>query len=113
MDHETIAKMHFKKLKIRPIAKTIAFTGRALPPIDDCWRIENLSNGKFRLVNYRTNHGLRLSVRDIEEFRGDPEGATHGLLYLRGQVVLKGSGVRIEATPQSAYSPEKLVGSVG
>jgi hypothetical protein len=105
MDLETVAKMHFKKLKIRPIAKTIEFTGRALPPIDDCWRIENLSKGKFRLVNYRTNHGLMLSVRDIEEFRGDPERTTHGLLYLRGQVVLKGSGVHIEANPQAVYRP--------
>lgn len=98
MDHETIAKMHFKKLKIRPIAKTIEFTGRALPPIDDCWRIENLSNGKFRLVNYRTNHGLTLSLDDIEEFKVvDPETGTHGLLYLRGQVVLRGSGVHVES----------------
>jgi hypothetical protein len=97
MDRDTVATMQYKKVRIRPIAKTIASTGLTLLPIDDCWRIENLSKEKFRLVNYRTNHGLMLSVGDIEEFRRDPDGGTHGFLYLRGQVVLKGSGVYVEA----------------
>ena len=96
MDHDTVATMHNKKVKIRPIAKTIELTGQVSPAIDDCWRIGNLSREKFRLVNCRTNHGLMLSVGDIEQFKCDPQGGAHGFLYLRGQVVLKGSGVCVE-----------------
>jgi hypothetical protein len=47
MNQGMIAKMRWKKIRIRPIAVRITSTGEALPPRDDLWQIENPSRDKF------------------------------------------------------------------
>lgn len=96
MDHATVTTIHHRKVKIRPVARRIELNGRTLSPIDDWWRIESVSRNKLRLVNYRTNQGLTLSVDDVTQFKLDPDGAEYGFLFLKGQVVLKGSTAYVE-----------------
>ena len=98
MDYETVATIHLKKVRIRPVARRIEFKGQVLPSIDDWWRIEGVSRKKLRLVNYRTNQGLTLSADDVTELRVDSKQAGHGFLFLKGQVVLKGSAAYVEKT---------------
>lgn len=97
MDYETVATNHPKKVRLRPVARRIEFSGQVLPPIDDWWRIESVSRKKLKLVNYRTNQGLTLNADDVTQLRLDCDRAGHGFLFLKGQVVLKGSAAYVEA----------------
>jgi hypothetical protein len=88
--------MHYKKVRIRPIARRIEPSGRELPPIDDQWLIENTSKEKVTLVNPRTNHILTVGADHIKEYMTDHEGGSDGFLVLKSQVILKGTSVHVE-----------------
>jgi hypothetical protein len=46
-----LARMQYKKVRIRPIARRIEPNGQELSAIDDWWQIESSSKEKLRLVN--------------------------------------------------------------
>lgn len=113
MDHETVATIEVKKVRIRPVARRTELRGRVLPPIDDWWRIKRQSSKKLTLVNYRTNQGLALRIDDITQLRADPDGRGHGLLFLKGQVVLRGSTAYVEAEQGIESNKSVLVRAQG
>ena len=79
------------KLRLRPIPKRIDLTGLPLPSFDDWWRILRLSNQRLHLINTRTYQFVKFDLEFIEKFIVDPDDASRGCLYLKSQVVLKGS----------------------
>ena len=79
------------KLRLRPMPKRIDLTGLPLPSFDDWWKILRLSNQRLHLINTRTYHFFRFGLEFIEKFIVDPDDASRGCLYLKSQVVLKGS----------------------
>jgi hypothetical protein len=91
-----LARMQYKKVRIRPIARRIEPNGQELSAIDDWWQIESSSKEKLRLVNPRTSHVLNLGLDHIKEYMTDFEGGSDGFLALKSQVILKGAGEYLE-----------------
>src|SRR5271167_4705583 len=82
MNREMVAKMQYKRIKIRPIARRIEPSGQELPPIDDWWRITEASREKLTVVNPRTSHFVTLGADHIKEFMTDYAGGSDGFLVL-------------------------------
>ena len=96
MNREMVARMQYKRVRIRPIARRIELTGRELPPMDDCWQTETASKENLKLVNPRSSHILTLGVDHIKKYMSNPAGGSDGFLVLKSQVIMKGSGVHVE-----------------
>jgi hypothetical protein len=96
MNREKVAKMQYKKVKIRPVARRIEATGQELPQRDDWWLIENSSREKFKLVNPCTDHFVTLGSDHIREYLTDYAGGSDGFLVLKSQIILKGASVYVE-----------------
>ena len=91
MHHEKTAFKLSTKVRLRPMPKRIDLTGLELPSFDDWWKIWRLSNQRLHLMNTSTYHFFRFGLEFIEKFIVDPDDASRGCLYLKSQVVLKGS----------------------
>jgi hypothetical protein len=91
MDHEEIVFTQCTKFKLRPIPKSIHPTGRELSSVDDWWKVKKLNEHKLHLMNTRTCHFFKFGLDSIKEFIVDPDDASRGCLFLKSQIVLKGS----------------------
>lgn len=91
MHYEITAFKLSTKLRLRPMPKRIDPIGLPLPSFDDWWKILRLSNQRLHLINTRTYHFFKFGLEFIEKFIVDPDDASRGCLYLKSQVVLKGS----------------------
>ena len=96
MNREKVATMHYKKVRVRPIARRIEPSGQELPSIDDWWQIESTSKEKLKLVNPRTSHSVTLGADHIREYMTDYAGGSDGFLVLKSQIILKGASVYVE-----------------
>ena len=96
MDRQELESLQCRKFKIRPMVRRIELAGVELPAIDDWWRVSNLSDRNLHLMNSRTYQCLTLRWDWIANAIADPQIASSGWLFLKGQVVIKGSRAYLE-----------------
>src|ERR1700730_7574846 len=95
-----------------PIASRLDDKRRELPPVDDDWIIEEVSNAGVRIFNTRTQHHITLGADHIHNFTSNPDrshnGIKHGFLTLNVQIFLQGtkSWVRPNAGPGKPVKPQ-------
>ena len=96
MERQEIESRQCRKFKLRPIPRRIELTGLELPPTDDWWTVLKLSDRNLRLMNSRTCHYFTLRWDRIANAIADPQIPSSGWLFLKCQVVMKGSRVYLE-----------------
>ena len=100
MNKGEIAKMRFKRVRLRPMARRIAPEGTELEPMDDCYIIADASRDEITLRNTRTSHVFPLGTDHILEFLSDHTGGTDGFLKLKSQIFLLINDVIVEPLEQ-------------
>ena len=100
MNKGKIAKMRFKRVKIRPMARRIAPDGTELEPMDDSYIIVDANRDEITLRNTRTAHVFPLGTDHIIEFLSDQTGGTDGFLNLKSQIILYARDVAVEPLEQ-------------
>jgi hypothetical protein len=100
MNKGEIAKMRFKRVRVRPMARRIAPDGTELEPMDDCYLIQDASRDEITLRNTRTSHVFPVGTDHIREFLSDVTGGTDGFLNLKSQITLYAMDVTVEPLEQ-------------
>jgi hypothetical protein len=98
------------RVRLWPTAWRRTADGQWLPPIDDDWILERVTEDDVAyLSNIRTGHVAQLGTDRIHHFDREPhrdwDGSKHGLLELRVQLVL--SGCDIDYRPLSNFRPRR------
>lgn len=88
-----------KRVKLRPRAIRLLHTGEVLPPEDDLWLVEDVSERSVRLRNLRTHHVPELGLDHIREYMTDPELGAGGFLLLKSQAFISGPRFWVEPIP--------------
>ena len=100
MNKGEIAKMRFKRVRVRPMARRIAPDGSELEPMDDCYIIVDASRDEITLRNIRTHHVFPMGTDHILEFLSDHTGGSDGFLKLKSQIFLFANDVVVEPLEQ-------------
>jgi hypothetical protein len=100
MNKGEIAKMRFKRVRVRPMARRIAPDGTELEPIDDSYIIVDANRDEITLRNPRTSHVFPIGTDHIREFLSDLTGGTDGFLNLKSQIILYAQNVAVEPLEQ-------------
>jgi len=99
MNREQMKKNVGYRVQLVPIACRLEEGGRELPPLNDDWIINEVSNAGVRISNTRTGHETTLGEDHIHHFTSDPDrsrtGIQHGFLTLNVQIFLQGRDLRV------------------
>lgn len=112
MNREQLKKNVGCRVQLVPTACRLDENGRELPPVDDDWIIEGISNAGIRISNTRTGHATTLGEDHIHHFTTNPgrsqAGIQHGFLTLTVQVFLQGRKLWIlpNGRPGEAVKPK-------
>lgn len=111
MNLEQLKKNKGWRVQLIPIASRLDENGRELPPIDDDWIIQEVSNAGFQIFNARTQHHITLGADHIHNFTSNPDrsrgGIQYGFLTLNVQIFLQGNKcwVRPNLRPGALVKP--------
>lgn len=92
MNLQQIKKQVGTNLRLRPQPIRIGHNGEELSPVDDEWRLDEVSRrpSRLRLVNISTHHVVELQADNVKEYR-----SPH-FLFLRCQLTISSKGIEIE-----------------
>lgn len=112
MNLDRIKKSVGHRVNLVPAACRLDEYGRELPPIDDVWTIEDVTDAGVRIANPRTGHFTILGNDHIHHFTSNParsqDGVPHGFFMLNVQLFLQGASVRVtlNSRPGGKVAPE-------
>lgn len=103
MNLDRIKKSLGERVQLLPPAISLDGVGQALPPADDVWIIEAVSDDGVRVSNTRTHHRTLLGKDHIHHYTTNPDatartGIPHGFFTLNVQVYLRGANLTITPT---------------
>lgn len=96
-------------MQLRPMAIPLDSQGRGLPPMDDFWLIESVTDS-VRISNTRTGHFTNLGFDHVHHYTSNPDvtkqsNIEHGFYTLNVQIYLQGVALTITPT----YRPGEAV----
>ena len=99
------------RVQLRPTAIPLDSQGRGLPPLDDYWLIDSVTDS-VRLSNVRTGHFTNLGLDHVHHYTSNPDltkqsGIEHGFFTLNVQIYLRGTDLTVTPTlrPGEAVLP--------
>ncbi len=99
------------RVQLAPVARWLDETNRELPPEDDEWIIEDVTDESVRIFNTHTGLVITLGKDHVHSFASNPQESTggikHGFLVLHVQVYMRGAKcwVRPNLRPGEAGGP--------
>src|SRR6266581_3523916 len=98
MNKAKLASALYYRMRFFPIAWRATIDGVWLPPIDDDWILQRVTqDGVAEFQNVRTHHVAQLGTDRIHHFDREPyrdwDGLKHGVLELRTQLTLSGCNI--------------------
>ncbi|GEM_PF-4181803 len=111
MNWEQLRRCVGFRIQLEPIACRLDEYGRELPPENDDWVVQDVSNAGVRVSNERTGHATTLAPDHIHHFTSNPDrsrgGLQFGFFVLHVQVFLRGNElwVRPNARPGESVRP--------
>lgn len=105
MNLDQLKKNVGARVQLEPVAIRLDEYGRELPPMNDDWLIEEVTDVGVRILNLRTNHSTILGKDHIHHFTSNPGrsvigGTQRGFLTLLVQIYLQGNTLSIRPCPR-------------